>query len=360
LNQIKNQPAPLEFKPDLADAARRWEAYLAGEILDRPLVMVRAPKPGKKTAPGSTYRDRAFGDLDPIIDNALLNAEATFYGGEAIPSFWLSFGPDEIAVFCGSELVWPEDKAIDTNWSKPWVEDWAAALPLKIHEDHPLWRRMIDFYRRAAARMAGKMLLSHIDLHSNMDILAPIRGTERLCMDLIDQPEMIDRAMASARALFPKIWRTFAEAGRMDERGYCFGLYSMDGAATLQCDFSCMVSPAMFRRWILPALEEEASIVKHAYYHWDGPGALKFFDDLMAAKDLHTFSYVPNPNQIHLHCLDLFQRIQAAGKSVHFWGSAEEIKQAHPHLRPEKTMYSCGVGTPAEAEALLEWFVKHT
>ena len=353
-------PAPLEFKPDLVEAARRWEAFYAGEIIDRPVVWVTAPRPGMTAPPPSTYHDRVFGDPEAVIENALRCAEATYYGGEAMPVFYPGFGPDEIAVFCGAELMWDEHSG-NTNWSRPFVDDWATALPLRIREDNPYYQRALELYRRAAARMAGKMLLAPLDLHTNMDLLLAIRGGERLCLDLVDQPEMIDRAMESARALFPQLWRAFAEAGRMDERGYCQQLYSMEGAANLQCDFSYMIGPEMFRRWVLPALEEEASIVKHALYHWDGPGALVHADDLIASRGLHTLSYVPGEGRgTHLDYIELLQRVQRGGKAVHVWGSPDQVKQLHRHLRPEKTLYCTWAASPEEADDLLAWFVKHT
>ena len=354
------RPTPLAFKPDLEEADRHWRAYLAGEIVDRPVVCVTAPKPGYERVPGVNYRDRVFGDLNEVLDRILRAAEATYYGGEAVPAFWPSFGPDEIAVFCGAELNWSKDSG-DTNWSKPFVEDWEKALPLKLQEDHPLWQRMLAFYRLAAERCAGKIAMAPLDLHSNMDILAAVRGPQRLCMDLLDEPEAIDRAMESARAIFPLLWNGIREAGRMDELGYSHGFYSMEGAAVLQCDFSCMIRPEMFRRWVLPALEEEAAIVRHAYYHWDGPMAQVHTDALVASRGLHTLSYVPGDGHGgHIQFLDLFKRVQAGGKAVHFWGSPDECKRAHRELKPEKTMYSTGVGSPAEAEALLEWFVQNT
>jgi hypothetical protein len=360
MSTTTKSPAPLAFKPDVEEAARRWEAFYAGEIIDRPVVSVTAPRAGKTPAAGSNYHERVHGDLDDIIGRALITAEGTFYGGEAMPTFWLSFGPDEIAVFCGAELGWSPDSG-DTNWSKPFVEDWATALPLRLQEDHPLWRRMLDFYRRAAARMQGKMLLQALDLHTNMDLLSAIRGPQRLCLDLLDQPEMIDRAMRDARAVFPQVWNAIRQAGRMDEQGYCHGFYSMEGAACLQCDFSGLVGPEMFRRWVLPALEEEASIVKHALYHWDGPGALVHTQDLIASKGLHTLSYVPGTGHGgHADYIDLFRRVQAGGKAVQVWGSPDEIKCIHRELRPEKVFYCTGTATQTDAEALLDWFVKNT
>jgi len=255
----KKKPVPLEFKPDIEETAKRWNAFYAGEIIDRPIICVTAPREDVQGGRGSNYYDRTYGDMDSIIEGAIQSARATYYGGESVPSFWLSFGPDEVAVFTGSEFKWSKDSG-DTNWSVPYIDDWEKALPITIKEDHPLWQRMLEFYRRAAEKTAGKMLLTHIDLHTNMDIFAAIRGPQKLCTDLLDCPELIDRAMDDARAIFPKIWYEIAKAGRMDDFGYCHGMYSMEGAATLQCDFSCMISPEMFRRWVLPALEEEAEI----------------------------------------------------------------------------------------------------
>ena len=356
----KRKPAPLEFKPDIEETARRWDAFYAGEIIDRPVVCVTAPREGFKRAPGSDYYERVHGDMDDMIERALISAEGTFYGGESVPGFRLSFGPDEISVFAGGELKWSKDSG-NTNWSVPFVEDWEDALPLKIQEDNPLWRRMLEFYRRAADRLAGKMLLTSLDLHTNMDLLAAIRGPQRLCMDTLDQPEMLDRAMDHARAIFRHLWDAISKAGRMDELGYYHACYSMEGAATLQCDFSCMISPEMFRRWVLPALEEEAEIVKHVVYHWDGPGALVHTDDILASAGLHTMSYVPGAGHGgHINHLELLKRVQKGGKSVQAGGSPEQIKAMHRELDPAKVYYSTGAGSQAEAEELLEWFVKNT
>jgi hypothetical protein len=353
-------PQPLAFKPDLADAVRRWDAFYAGGLIDRPPVCVTAPMPGRKPGPGTTYRERAHADPDALIERALQSAEATFWGGEAVPAWYPGFGPDEIAAFCGGRLEHDPDSG-DTSWSVPFVEDWDHGLPLCLRTDDPLWRRMLGLYRRAAERMAGKMLLSPLDLHTNMDLLSAARGPERLCMDLLDCPETIDRAMASARAVFPEVWNAIAGAGRMEELGYCQGIYSMAGAAYLQCDFSCMMSPEHFRRWVMPALEEEAGLVRHHVYHWDGPGALVHTDSLVASPAIHTLSYVPGEGRgTCADYVDLYRRVQAGGKAVQVWGSAEVIKQVHRQIRPEKVFYSCSVESRDEAERLLDWFAANT
>jgi len=353
-------PAPLSLKPDLAEAARRWEAHYAGEIIDRPVLWATAPRDGRPPAPRPDYAAMVRDDIDGLVERILASAEALHWCGEAIPHFFLSFGPDEVAAFCGGSLSWSDDSP-GTNWSTPFVDDWEQALPLRLDDDHPLWQRLLELYRRAARRLAGKMLLTPPDLHTNMDLLAAARGPQRLCLDVVERPDLIDEAMASARQVFRDLWPAVVRAGRMDELGYCHAAYSMDGAAVLQCDFSCMISPAMARRWVLPALEEEASIVNHAVYHWDGPEALVHADDLFATRGLQALSYVPGAGHgSHIDHLDLLKRIQAGGKVAHAHGTAEEIQAMHRELRPDRVVYYTHVASPAEADRLAAWLVRNT
>jgi hypothetical protein len=354
------EPYPLSLKPDLPDAARRWQAFFEGELIDRPVVCVNARLAEDPVPSERGYHDRAFGDVEEVVSAALARAECTWWGGESVPAFMPSIGPDEVAVFCGAELHW-SDESPDTNWSSPFVEDWDAALPLAIQPDNPWWQRLLSLYETAARIMDGRMLVSMPDLHTNMDLLAAVRGPERLCIDCLDRPEAVDRAMQSARAVFPVVWDACRDAARMDERGYCHGVYSPRGAAFLQCDFSCMISPAMFARCVLPALEEEAQFAPDNVYHWDGPDALVHMDALAASPALPALSYVPGAGHgSHLDNIQVLEAVQARGKAVQVWASPEHVKAMHRRLQPDKVFYCTWAASPVEGEALLEWLVKNT
>jgi hypothetical protein len=351
------------FKPDLAEAERRWQAFYLGELVDRPPVCVTAPLDGYPPPSPITYYEKVFGDLEAVVAHGLANAAATFWGGEAVPSFYPSFGPDEIAVFCGTDLHWSPDSP-DTNWSAPFVQDWEDAFPLHLQADHPLFQRQLALYRLAAERFNGRVLLVAPDLHTNMDLLSAVRGPQRLCLDLLDCPELVDQAMLDARQVFKDLWAAINAAGRMSETGYCLesgALYSREGSATLQCDFSIMMSPVMFRRWVVPALEEEAEIVRHVVYHWDGPGALVHTRDLLASRGMHSLSFVPGDGHGDpVDHIPLLKSLQEAGKAVHVWGTPEQCQRMHRELHPERVFYCTSTATRSEAEALLDWFVKNT
>ena len=357
---LKNK-ALLTFKPDMEDAAKRWEAYWQRELTDRPVVRAECWKDGftPKKIVGYGYYENVHSDIDELLDNALYNAGGRYYAGESIPNYFSSFGPDEIAAFCGGTLQWHED-SMGTNWSAPFVEDWETALPLALDREHPLWLRMVTLAEKSAERFGGKLLSFNVDYHSNMDILLAARGAENLCMDLLDAPELIDRAMENARAIFKELWDETRRICQKDRDGFYYDGYSEQSVCVLSCDFCCMVGQEMFRRWVLPTLEYEASLVDHSIYHWDGPRALTHYEDLMSVSKIHTLSFVPDPFERHMKYVDLYKDIQSRGKSVSVWGPPDELKLLHRELDPTKTMYMAQVETPAEADAILDWFAKNT
>lgn len=360
--QLKNNLLKT-FKPDIEDVARRWQAYWNGDIIDRPIVRAYCKKEGFPARPETaSYHERVYGDIIKILEDELSHASKIYYGGDSVPFYQLSFGPDEIAVFCGGNLQWNKDSG-DTNWSEPFIDEWEKQLPLKLKEDSPLWKRMLNFYERAADTFNGRIICTPPDFHTNMDLLLAVRGGERLCIDLIDNPEAIDRAMEDCRQIFKSIWQQTKQAGRMDEFGYFdFVSYSPEKSiCRLSCDFSYMIGPDMFKRWVLPTIEFEASLVDYVFYHWDGPGALIHEKDIVSVDKIHTIGYTPNVYESCTQFTDLFKRLQKAGKAIEVVGTVEEIKFMHKELNPAKTMYYV-MGEPSqeEVEKLLQWLIKNT
>ena len=356
----KIEPSALSLKPDLNESAKRWEASFAMELTDRPPVWMTCRKPDAPEAPLPNYLRKTNSNIDTLLDEVERFADSVWWGGDSIPQWMPSFGPDEMLSYCGGEdLIFSEDSP-DTNWGKPFVDDWSTTT-LQIDYRSPLLKRMLEIYRRGAERFAGKLLLTPPDLHSNLDLLAAARGPERLCMDLLDSPELIDKAMGEARAVFRELWTAVRIAGRMDELGFSQNFYSMEGAAMMQCDFSCMIHPDMYRRWALPALEEEAVIVRHATYHWDGPGALVHWDAVTSCPGFYAISYVPGDgNGRSADHLPMLKRIQEAGKVVHVGGTFDEIKLMHRELRHDRVVYYTSASTPQDGERLLKWLVDNT
>jgi hypothetical protein len=197
-----------------------------------------------------------------------------------------------------------------------------------------------------------------------MDFLSAIRGRESLALDLMDCPETIQRAMAQVRPYFGIFYDAIYQAGQMRPRGtigwtpfYCRGKF-----ATIQCDFLCMISPAMARRFVIPALEEEAAHLDHCTFHYDGPGALHHFEDICGIPKTDVIQWVQGAGRgEHIHWVELLKRFQSRGKGLQVNGSADEVKLLHRELRPERVLYVVnGVKTEREGHDLIQWFQRNT
>jgi len=342
----------LELKPNYQDTIKRYEAFWNGDIIDRPIVRVRAPNPSFK---GEKYLDNYYtrlnNPLEKIVEGLMHNASAALYLGEAVPCPYLSFGCDEVTAFCGGSLEFTEGDH-DTCWSAPYVEKWEDVMPIAIDPNNALWLRMQALMDMCAESMAGKMLFNPLDLHTNADLLLAMRGGEGLCLDLIDCPEVIDAAMEQTMAVFDELYNR------------AYKPYNIPGifGITLQCDFSCMVSTAMFRRFILPYLEREAEYFRRrVYYHWDGLTALTHTNDIVNSKGLYVVAFVPGAGHgPHIDYYELYQKIQRGGKAVAVGGTVDEVKFLHKRLKPELTTYDVYVKTEKEAEDILKWFKANT
>lgn len=352
----------LAYKPDLDEALKYWRAYWAGEIIDRPCTCVRAWKTPGAHVPGPPNVN-GFADWDASLRAFDAHAAAISWLGEAMPFMHLNFGPDQFAAWIGGDLRHSSVGDEATSWSVPVIQDWASDAKDIDHLHGDWWQKALDYYALAAEISEGKWLVGIADIHSNMDALSALRGPQDLCMDLHDVPEQIDAAMAKVRRAFAPCVEGLEKAGRMSERGYIgwAAFYSETRFAVLQCDFACMVSPEHFRRWIMPALEEESSFLDHCIYHYDGPDALVHLKDVLSIPRLHTIQWVSGAgNPPTIEWMDLLQEIQNAGKSLHIGASPEEVRVYHKHLRPERVMYDVWCASEQDAHDLLSWLKANT
>ncbi len=352
-----------EFKPDYDQARERWLAFWNKDLVGRPCCVITAPRdPSRPMPPHPPYLAGAREEFSPIVEQILAWASAVWWGGEAIPSYTPSFGPDMFGAWLGAELCFDASN-YGTNWVVPFVEDWERALPLGVRPDNPWWTRMLAFCEALAKGFDGRVLVAHLDLHSNLDALSAIRGPERLCLDLMDAPDAVERAMRDVRALYPFVYDALYRAGRMERYGTLGWVpaYHPVKTNTIQCDFAALIGPEHFRRFALPALEEEAACLEHTVYHLDGPECLVHLDELCAIPGLDCIQWTTGArNRPFIEWMDLLKTIQSKGVSLWVPCDPESIKVFHRELRPNLVFYCCSARSQAEGEAVLNWLARNT
>ncbi len=168
---------------------RDWNAWWAGE-LERPLIFLESVDPVPEADWSQFSKFGLDTPADVIIDNWQRIFEATHFLGDAFPKWWVNYGPGVMAAFLGSRVTWTPD----TTWFSPLegVQSLADIHPV-YDPNNPWWLRVQEVTRRAVERWGDQVLVGITDIGGNLDILASLRGSEKLLLDLTDDPENVDR-----------------------------------------------------------------------------------------------------------------------------------------------------------------------
>lgn len=306
---------------DWRRTAHNWTAWWRGE-LDRPIVVIETLAQPGATAPTSftfsTLADHIarFGLATPaetVIDYFAPQLDALHLFADAFPKWWPNFGPGALAAFLGS----PVDASAGTTWFHPAGLHSLAQTELTFTLDNPWWRRVEAVTQAAVKRWGDRVLLGHIDLGGNLDVLASLRGAQALLLDLYDAPDDVERLVGQITRLWLRYYDAFQQLIAATHRGAaCWGpLWAPGSGYMLQSDFSYMISPAMAERLVLPDLLACCDALDYAFYHLDGKGEIKHLDMLLSIERLRGIQWVPGagapPAQ---EWLPLLKRIRDGGK----------------------------------------------
>jgi hypothetical protein len=350
----------LEFKPDFDRARYYWDAFWRHELIDRPCTVIIAEGPDPQVM--APVLQAVDADFDVMINAYDKYARSHCFLGESIPGFTPNFGPDQFTGFLGAPLK-IDPQSPDTSWTEKVVAHWPDFLPLKIDENNPCWKRMHEFHQAAETYCKGKCLLYEIDMHSNFDSLEALRGAENLLFDLADSPEVMERVIDQMRPLYNYVYESFRRYGNKEVLGTNSGmeLYSRGKTDFIQSDFICIMNPAMVRRFVLPALEEESQFLDHSCFHLDGPDALVHLDDILSIKEIGAVQWLPGAGARPQHQWpEVLHKIQSAGKAIVVYADCDLVKEIHKDYRPELVVYHVSTDSRRQAEDLLVWLKSNT
>lgn len=353
----------MDFNKQLEHTRKYAEAFWNHEMLDRPYVHITAPikDTGYAWTPAMSFRACMSGDYDSILVPFQEMVDNTYFAGEALPNIDITLGPDQYAGFLGGTIETSGENV--TTWVHPCVDSWEG-FEVKIDQSEDSYYQKIKaYYEYAAKKAEGHFILNMLDFHSNLDAMSALRSAQELCFDLIDYPEEVKRVLGEINGTYRDVLNMVYEAGRMKEVGTMgwSPIYCRDKAAVLQCDFSCLLSPAQGREFVFPAIEEEASHLDHTVYHLDGKDALCHLDTILSMDCIDCVQWVPGEGQPRsMEWMDVLKKIQAAGKSLWIFDwTADEIKAYHKELQPDKVAFTLGAATPDEADSLIEYLAKN-
>jgi hypothetical protein len=346
----------MKYKPDWPDARRRLTALWHHELLDRPCIAVTAPNAKAVTpCPEPATPRQKWLDPDWVLGDLAHRLEATWWGGEAIPSYLLMAG----WVLClggrprfDAQTIWYETQPVDFSRPSPFRYD-----------DGDEWVQVHTALYEAVANFAGQdgFLVGMPCMLPANDLLSMLMGTDAFLTALVDHPEWMRQAIVTGAREQRRMRQRLRDRIR-DVHAFWYGnagwmpFWVPEPFASTQSDVSCMLSPEMYERFIIPELDVCAEPFGALWYHLDGGDARHHLPRLLSLPYLKVVQYVPAPCEPpngpgHL---DLYRQIQAAGRIVHVEVARETVEPLVRALDPALLMLQTACGDVAEGEALLE------
>ena len=284
-------------------SSQRWQQiketygkWWAGE-LERPLIPVvlngRDPGRSKPAAPLLSQETCADFSWSPeqLIDRIDYELSCRTYLGDAFPYFNMDcFGPGVAAAFLGARL----DNSTGRVWFFPPAEQAIKDIHFEYDPNNIWLQRVKSIYQAGMDRWQGSVLMGMTDLGGSLDILSSFRPSEHLLLDLYDSPDEVERLLWEGHELWHRYYTELNAVLQPVNPGYSdWGtMYSPTPTYMLQCDFSYMISPKMFRKFVLPELKATCQRLPHSFYHLDGIGQIRHLSSLLEIDDLDGVQWI--------------------------------------------------------------------
>jgi 5-methyltetrahydrofolate--homocysteine methyltransferase len=354
----------LLYREDMDDVRRRLTTWWNGGDIGRPAMCLHAPRPeplptvpAMPVPPGwlCNYSTISY---DYRVNQAARACAGTYFLGEAVPTTTPDLAPNCLALFLGCK----GHETKDSVWCEPFINDADPAVPdLHFEPANFYW----DFSLRLGWEMLrlgrGKYFVQFPDLIEGLDTLSAIRGNQALLVDLIERPEWVHKCLRRITDLYFYCYDILYDMYRDEVGGSCFWAWAPGRTAKFQCDFSAMISPAMFGEFMAPVLTEMCQRVSYSIYPWDGPSAIPHLGHLLSIARLNCIQWTPGAGAedvLGRKWWPLFHRIIEAGKRILVYASTggEGLpalkKEFGPRLK--SFMINCWVKDRAEAQKLID------
>nr|MDO8110194.1 hypothetical protein [Candidatus Sigynarchaeota archaeon] len=329
------------YKENIDAARSRMDAWWNHEATDPPVMAYTIQKEIRVDFSWDGWymakHPDAIEDALSIYEKSIVGTE---FCAEQFPIFNPNYGAGIIACVLGADSVFKSQ----TTWffpKKPLkLDDIVAFLEsAEMNMNNPWYARLVKITEYAAKRAKESYQVATTDLGGVLDILASFLEPKDIFYAMKNKPDLID----ACRAIILEKWNKMYDALTSITLEHCggtsawMGLWDRKRWYPMQCDFSYMLSPKWFKRFVLPDLAEQAKRLDHTIYHLDGVNQLPFLDDILAVPEITGIQWVPGDGKPPMGAdvwMPVYKKIQAAGKNIEAGASPELTVKMYRELDP--------------------------
>ena len=298
-----------------------WEHFQEGV---QPHAEITPPAPAKDLSQKWFDPQWRAEYLDWYVAHSSLKADI-------LPVANTQLGPGSLAAILGGVFEGGED----TIWIHP-NPDFTDEIV--FNPEHPNWILHKELLKACKAKANGHYFVGMPDLMEGLDVLAALKGTDRVLLDTVMQPEILEQQMQQINDIYFKVFDELYDIIREgDEMAFCyFSSWAPGKMSKLQSDISTMISQDDYRRFVQPFIREQCQKIDYTLYHLDGVGAMHHLPALLEIEELNAIQWTPGvgePQGGSPKWYELYKKILAGGKSVMAcWVTLDELKPLLDHI----------------------------
>ena len=251
------------------DRIARYKAWLNREPCDRPMIGLLwepdiPPLPSflDHISQGKTITPH---EIDPEM---FLPPVEEWYRkdqglpGDIIQPFTPAFGIPWVEAIAGCPVV----SNPGSLWARPALESYSDRTPICFDPKNPWVQKLVEFTRAMVDFSQARFPVALPQMRGPLDTLAALRTPERMSLDLIEYPDAVRQVLRELTDLWIRIAQTVLAVIPPFYGGYCsrMKMWAPGPVVTPQNDISTLISPKMYREFVLP-LDE--IILNHFPYH---------------------------------------------------------------------------------------------
>jgi hypothetical protein len=295
-------------------------------------------------------------DIDSLAQEQVRASLMSHPVGDAMPMIYHLYGgrgtPVALSWYLGGNIKFTDR----TVWVDPVIKDWKS-FSLKFDQENK-WVKLSDRLMETQAKYNdGNAIAWMPDLGDALTCFSLMRGAEELMFDMLDCPDIISDKIQEFTKAFILAHKHFSNLYRKFWPGNASALMWAPGPTYMcQCDFSNMISPDMFRLFVVPELNNLSQYLEYMLWHLDGFEQVRHLPILLELPYIRAFQIQPganNPPACSKTWLPICKKIQESGKSLYVYANTpEQFECLVKSLDSTGLMISCTypISTQREAE----------
>ncbi len=371
----------MEFKPDWEKSRERLTAWWNHSIIDRCCIAIHAPKKGSRIPPVPDLQNGPWlsgmdeledSDLEAVYkwwtdpgqnyERAVRWFENTYFAGEALPITYVNWGAMALAAMFGS----PPHFSKTSVWYPAVIDDWNDWEWSFDKNTDPTWQTILKIVQRFIEGADGRYFVGSPELGNGADVLSLLRGMDSLALDLLMDQESVKKGVNVISDawvdLMDDIHQMTEEVNKGGGVVAWMGLWAPGRTDQIACDFSSVISPAMFEEFFVPEILKMGNWCEYGVYHLDGPACMRnMLDILLDIDQIKTIQFTPGAGQAPTFSdeyMPQYQKILSRGKNLYLLVNPDEVQKILAELPPEGLFMRTYVESEEQADDLLKQVTK--